>query len=561
MDADFRKKTSTQLYRAAWTVEVVAVLLGLGISIAVGFDGWESLQDSNRSAVVVWINVLISAAPFLLVALVELTKIPISGAAYYAARWYWKILFTFGLIFVAFVTFETMFNGLERNFASLKYSMDVKMDEYTLLQEQSGDLIAKRTVAEELTLESIETAYNTRLTTISEDFEKAAEAVEEKYESQRKATSDEYMEELRADKGRLAKDIEALRQRHDSELIEETRKTAEAVRQAETALENKRVAIQRQINNKTTEINDLNQSLSEVGAFSFSRKSQLEDQLDAATASRDDLSLSLSELVNQSAASEVKSSQSELRDRHAREISVLSKQLETKNSELSEALKEANRTIDGLNKAISLDMAPLLKKRNQQDDEATKWRATQIADLQYRSTTIDELNTEISSLAAAITELRGEINSEGRSNQVYRMAASFYDKDNISELSPSQIALIAAIWFGSLATIVACAGILLAFGSYAVKAEPKDTVPQRSLIHHLRMLIAAIKLDKRAPREVEVVKEIEVIKKITIPGPERIVDREVKVREEVFVPVPATPSQLAALMEAEKANSGDEVAA
>ena len=77
------------------------------------------------------------------------------------------------------------------------------------------------------------------------------------------------------------------------------------------------------------------------------------------------------------------------------------------------------------------------------------------------------------------------------------------------------------------------------------------------------MLIAAIKLQKRKVREVEVevVKEVEVIKTIQVPGPERIVDREVKVREEVYVPVPATPAQLEALMKAREPKPRRRVAA
>ena len=73
----------------------------------------------------------------------------------------------------------------------------------------------------------------------------------------------------------------------------------------------------------------------------------------------------------------------------------------------------------------------------------------------------------------------------------------------------------------------------------------------------------AIKLQKRKVREVEVevVKEVEVIKTIQVPGPERIVDREVKVREEVYVPVPATPAQLEALMKAESLSLAEGVAA
>ena len=247
MDLEFREKTSAHLLRAAWTVEVVAVLLGLAISVAVGFDGWASLQNSQRTAVDVWINIGISSAPFLLVALVEMTKIPMSGAAYYAARWYWRVMFTLGLLFVAFVTFETMFNGLERNFASLKYSMDIKMDEYTLLQEQFHDLEAEKSVAEELTLDSIEEAYNSRLAAIYRDFDKAIVAIDNRYASQLQATSDEFIQEKRADKERLNNDLTALKERHAAELQLAADRVTDSVEQAQKALDAKRLTIQRNI--------------------------------------------------------------------------------------------------------------------------------------------------------------------------------------------------------------------------------------------------------------------------------------------------------------------------
>ena len=556
----FRQKTSKNLIRAAWTVEVVAVLMGLGISIAVGFDGYESLRSSDRSPVVVWINILIAAAPFFLVALVELTKIPLSGAAYYAARWYWKAMFTVGLIFVAFVTFETMFNGLERNFASLKYSMDLKMDEYTLLQERSDDRVSERTVAEELTLDSIETAYNARLTAISEDFDMAVAAIDEKYESQRKATSDEFIQEKRADKNRLATELAELKRRHSAELKAAADRAAQALAQAEASLESKRRTIQQQYQAKSRDIDLLNQKLSQLGFLSRDRGT-IEDQIEAATAEQRELAAQLSELVSQSGSSEISSNQEAMRARHSEEVAVLSAELNRVSNELETALGDRKAADENLNKTIRQEKDPIVQKREEQLNEAASWRQGQLADLENRASKIDGLNLEIAALAAAITELRGEINSEGRGNQVYRMAASFYDKDNIAELSPSQIATIATVWFGSLATIVAFTGILLAFGSYAVKAEPKTKSNGPRLIPHLRTLIAAIKLHKRKPREVEVVKEVEVIKKVEVPGPERIVDREVKVREEVFVPVPATPAQLEALISASKTDLVSEVAA
>ena len=272
MDLEFREKTSAHLLRAAWTVEVVAVLLGLAISVAVGFDGWASQQNSPRTEADDWINIGISSAPFLLVALVEMTKIPMSGAAYYATRWYWRVMFTLGLLFVAFVTFETMFNGLERNFASLKYSMDIKMDEYTLLQEQFHDLEAEKSVAEELTLDSIEEAYNSRLAAIYLDFDKAIVAIDNRYASQLQATSDEFIQEKRADKERLNNDLATLKERHAAELQLAADRVTDSVEQAQKALDAKRLTIQRQYQARTREIDTLNREMADLSALEFTKE-------------------------------------------------------------------------------------------------------------------------------------------------------------------------------------------------------------------------------------------------------------------------------------------------
>ena len=92
------------------------------------------------------------------------------------------------------------------------------MDEYTLLKEQSSDLEAERAVSEELTLDSIEAAYNARLAAIYADFDKAIVAIDQRYASQLQATSDEYIQEKRTDKQRLNSDLADLKQRHAAEL-------------------------------------------------------------------------------------------------------------------------------------------------------------------------------------------------------------------------------------------------------------------------------------------------------------------------------------------------------
>ena len=261
----------------------------------------------------------------------------------------------------------------------------------------------------------------------------------------------------------------------------------------------------------------LNREMAGLGTFAFNKKSALETQLKAATEARELLSAQLSSLVDENATSGVTSSEAALRSRHQREMAALLQQIEEVSDELEKALGERRAANENLNRTIAEEKDPILRKREVQLAQAEEWRMAQLVDLDNRATKIDALNDELGVLAAAMTELRGDINSEGRGNQIYRMAASFYNKDNIAELSPGQIAFIATVWFGSLATIVACAGILLAFGSYAVKAEPKQKSSDRYVLRHLRMLIAAIKMEKRKAREVEVVKEVEVTKTVQVP--------------------------------------------
>ena len=53
-------------------------------------------------------------ALLMIVAIVELTKIPLATAVYYSARFSWRIVFIIGLLLVNVSTFETIVTGFER---------------------------------------------------------------------------------------------------------------------------------------------------------------------------------------------------------------------------------------------------------------------------------------------------------------------------------------------------------------------------------------------------------------------------------------------------------------
>lgn len=96
-------------YRGAWLMEVVAASIGLATAAALAFSG---LDDGKLSI----LSGFLLGAPFIMVAFAELTKIPIATLLF-AAKWYYKPVIAMILLFLAFITWETVFSSLERSIA------------------------------------------------------------------------------------------------------------------------------------------------------------------------------------------------------------------------------------------------------------------------------------------------------------------------------------------------------------------------------------------------------------------------------------------------------------
>lgn len=122
---DFRytDQYASFLIRLAWTVEIIAALIGLTISIIVGVSAGLSDQF-EESLLGQGASVLVAGLPFLLVAVVELCKIPLTFAFIAVESTSWRLLFLFFVLFLCLITFETIFNGFERNFSNLNYAID-----------------------------------------------------------------------------------------------------------------------------------------------------------------------------------------------------------------------------------------------------------------------------------------------------------------------------------------------------------------------------------------------------------------------------------------------------
>ena len=86
-------RTSRILYAFAWLIEAFAVATGLVIAYMVGWSTYnENLAiASSGEAVTSFANVIIASLPFVLVAVVELAKIPTASAVYATKNIIWKL--------------------------------------------------------------------------------------------------------------------------------------------------------------------------------------------------------------------------------------------------------------------------------------------------------------------------------------------------------------------------------------------------------------------------------------------------------------------------------------
>ena len=121
-----RFKRGTQLIRFAWSVEIIAALIGFTIAIGRLFETLNAEENVSQLSSWIWFSAFLAALPWVIVGLVELTKVPLATAAYLSANRRSKYIFGFGLILLVLITTETMLNGFERNYARLTASIETQ---------------------------------------------------------------------------------------------------------------------------------------------------------------------------------------------------------------------------------------------------------------------------------------------------------------------------------------------------------------------------------------------------------------------------------------------------
>ena len=136
-DAKFEREQSfgRKLMITAWAVEILAASIGLIIAFTMAYDAYNNSEVKNVNTS---INALLGALPFLLIAIIEPTKIPLAGGLYKVKNWGWKILILFALLGLTAVTFETLFTGLERQVTNVTAQISRGKNSIQVLEKQNS---------------------------------------------------------------------------------------------------------------------------------------------------------------------------------------------------------------------------------------------------------------------------------------------------------------------------------------------------------------------------------------------------------------------------------------
>ena len=117
----------------------------------------------------------------------------------------------------------------------------------------------------------------------------------------------------------------------------------------------------------------------------------------------------------------------------------------------------------------------------------------------------------------------------------------FSSAETYADIPQEKANLVATIWFGSLALIIAATGVLLALASEALadqkqKQMNSNTKPLR-LLKRFAMLLVDLRKRSRSPKIKTVFQNIEIIKEVDVIQEVEVI-KEIEVVREVFKEVP-----------------------
>ena len=280
------------LIRMAWTIEIMVAVIGVCIGLIMIFgskqvDGEQIQTAADLAKYNVTLNDFTIGLIFLIVAVVELTKIPLATAVYYSVRVFWRVVFLIALILVNVSTFETIVTGFERINRERTKIVDKLIVDYNSVKTQIQNInenVEVNNVNEEIkTLIERRTKINEEIGKITLNSQKQIQSVKESGANQ------DSIDQLKSEIKDLDRKIETLldantqlSSQKDSKVFGSNKKSIDATIEQN----NKRIeSYEIERNRKSTELQSLIQASNkdnegEINLINQSKDNQLNSLLE-----------------------------------------------------------------------------------------------------------------------------------------------------------------------------------------------------------------------------------------------------------------------------------------
>ena len=469
---------STFLIRLAWSVEVIAVCIGFMISILVSVSAFRSSTDSigflDSSS-----SILIAGLPFLLIAVVELCKIPLVFTFMNVRSRYWKSIFLFFVLFLCLITFETMLNGFERNFSNLNRAIDNRNNEVVNIDSQINLLEKRRDYVQKFTEEELLTEVDLKTELLNEILNKNVRRVNVSESNQLKSIDRDFEPQLEADISQLME----LRDNYysdwnsEKELIEERFTTmlvqnVSGSRDERTRLLEELDVLKEEMRNAMDDASFFTRSTVEKKYRQLIREK--EQQLGSITTGY----LGGGALEKQSLMENQLRQQIEfVNSKYDRRINDVNERIDAKKKTIVDRFADNEKVQSSISAKAKAERGRYYSATSREKTAVDEYLQEKRSELEVITSTVFEFDQKIFTMQNQQRILKNENNQLINQNQVYRLAMYIYGKDSVEDVNKRMLGIVAILWFGSLALIASVTGVMLALASFYLRrfAEELDS--------------------------------------------------------------------------------------
>ena len=438
-------KNARFLISLAWAVEIIAVLIGLTISIVVAVSAYSSFASEGDVGLLEGSSsILVAALPFVLIAVVEICKIPLTFAFMAVRNRVWRGMFLTFVLFLCLITFETMLNGFERNFSNLNRAIDNRKNEIESTEQAVGLLENRRAYVVKFTEEDLLAELEVEQTVIDGQFNDAVVKIDRNMRDVLGNIDYAFRDELNTEIARL----ELVRDEYYRDWREET----EAVEDRFSTL------LLQNIGGSASERDRL---LAELEV--------LKREFDEAMATANIFNRSQREQKYRGLIREKEQQLDFVNNKYTRRIDEIDTRIAELKAEIEQRLAANAELETNVVSKASADKSRFARIRNDQNSELAAYEEGKREELEIiaeRAFTIDE---EIFMLRNQQRTLQSEINHLINQNQIYRLAMYFTGKESATEVERRAVGVVALLWFGSLSLIAAVCGVMLALAGFYLR--------------------------------------------------------------------------------------------